>query len=232
MLRPTQRARAVRHDRWLLSYADFVTLLFAVFAVFFLLDKSGKYTSRQVLEAVVARPHVSASPKAATPAAKPVSPLVAASRSLTNDLSGDIAQGKVEVRLEQRGLVISLGQASFFRSGQAEVDPAAYPTVDRLAERIGRMDNPIRLEGHTDNVPIQNSRHSRFKSNWELSAARSIAMLELLADRNGIARNRISIAGFADTEPLTTNEDAAGRAHNRRVDVIVLESAASAAGPN
>jgi len=219
---PTQRAKTVRHDRWLLSYADIVTLLFAVFAVFFLLDKTGKFTGRQVLQAAVARPHA-ASP--AVPAVTPVSPLVAASRALMTDLSDDIAQGKVEVRLEQRGLVISLGQASFFRSGGAEVDPAAFPTIDRLAARIGRMDNLIRLEGHTDNVPIQNSRHSRFKSNWELSAARSIAMLELLADRNGIARNRISIAGFADTEPLTTNQDAAGRAHNRRVDVIVLDAA-------
>jgi chemotaxis protein MotB len=142
-----------------------------------------------------------------------------------NDLSEDIAQRKVAVRLESRGLVISLGQASFFRSGRAEVDPAAYATIDRLADRIGRMNNPIRLEGHTDNVPIQNPRLSRFKSNWELSAARSIAMLELLVNRNGIARNRLSIAGFADTEPLTTNDDAEGRAHNRRVDVIVMEAA-------
>jgi chemotaxis protein MotB len=94
------------------------------------------------------------------------------------------------------------------------------------------MNNLVRLEGHTDNVPIQNRRLSRFKSNWELSAARSIAMLELLADRNGIARSRLSIAGFADTEPLTTNEDSEGRAHNRRVDVIVLEAAASSPESN
>jgi chemotaxis protein MotB len=226
MQRLPKRAAAVRHDRWLLSYADIVTLLFAVFAVFFLLEKSGKYTSRQVLDAVVARPHISKPvAPALPPAPKPVSPLLAASKTLVDDLHDDIAQGKVDVRLEPRGLVISLGQASFFRSGRAEVDPAVYPTIDRLADRIGRMNNPIRLEGHTDNVPIQSSARSRFKSNWELSAARSIAMLELLANRNGIARNRLSIAGFADTEPLTTNEDAAGRAHNRRVDVIVLDAA-------
>jgi chemotaxis protein MotB len=115
---PARRPGAVRHDRWLLSYADIVTLLFAVFAVFFLLEKSGKYSNRQVLEAVVARPHVSSSSSAAVPAVPPVpavvkpeAPLLAASRTLMNDLSEDIAQGKVAVRLEQRGLVISLGQA-------------------------------------------------------------------------------------------------------------------------
>jgi len=226
-----RQTAAVKTDRWLLSYADFATLLFAVFAALFLLERSGKFTSRQVIEAVAGPRHSMA--REAAPAQAPTvtppepaagrvkNPLVTASASLMSELHEDIDRGKVEVRMEAQGLVISLGQAAFFPSGRAEVDPAAYPTVDRLAKLIGRLPNPVRLEGHTDNVRIQNS---RFRSNWELSAARSIAVLELLADR-GISRNRLSIAGYADTVPITSNGAPEGRAQNRRVDVIVLDPA-------
>jgi chemotaxis protein MotB len=212
----------VRSDRWMISYADFLTLLFAVFVVFFMLERSGKYTPRQVFEAVAGARHAQSSlPPAPPQRAEPVlaAQLVPHWQKLVSELHDDIMEGKLEVRIEPRGIVISLGQAAFFQSGRAEIDPAGYPTIDRLAKVIGSLPNPIRLEGHTDNVRIRNS---RFKSNWELSAARSIAMLELLATRDGVSRDRLSIAGFAETVPLTSNEDPEGRARNRRVEVIIL----------
>jgi chemotaxis protein MotB len=116
-------------------------------------------------------------------------------------------------------VVVSLNQAALFRPGHAEPDPASYANFERLARVIGNLPNAIRLEGHTDDRPIRNS---RFHDNWELSAARGIAILELLVNRYHLARERLSVAGFAEINPLTSNQDAEGRAHNRRVDVVIL----------
>jgi chemotaxis protein MotB len=86
----------------------------------------------------------------------------------------------------------------------------------------------VRLEGHTDSVPIHNS---RFRSNWELSAARSIALLTLLTDEYGVSHERISIAGYADTTPVASNETDDGRTRNRRVDVVILNETGSQGEP-
>jgi chemotaxis protein MotB len=88
-----------------------------------------------------------------------------------------------------------------------------------VALAVAKLPNPVRLEGHTDSVPIHNS---RFRSNWELSAARSIAMLELLTGRFGIPRERMAVAGYAETAPVESNETETGRARNRRVDIVIL----------
>ena len=100
--------------------------------------------------------------------------------------------------------------------------------LDRLARIVSRVPNPIRLEGHTDSVPIHNS---AFHSNWELSAIRSIRLLDLLVSRHHIARERLSIAGFAETEPLGPNDSPDGRARNRRVDIVVVSPAGMRAEP-
>ena len=121
--------------------------------------------------------------------------------------------------MDARGLVITLNQTAFFGSGSAEFDPSMYPTLGKIAAAIAQMDNPVRLEGHTDSRPIHND---RFQNNWELSAARSIAVLELLATRFGIAPARLAVAGYADMAPVSTNDNEEGRARNRRVDIVVL----------
>jgi len=146
-------------------------------------------------------------------------PLDTSLKELTEQLQGDIEQGRLSVKMEPRGLVISLSQAAFFGSGQSAINADMYPTAARIAKVIAALPNQVRLEGHTDAVPIRNSRYS---SNWELSAARSIAVLQFFADRNRIPIGRLSIAGFADTEPLGSNDSEEGRARNRRVDVVIL----------
>ncbi len=122
---------------------------------------------------------------------------------LTTALASEIKQGKLEMHMESRGLVISLRQGTFFPSGEDALDPATYDSLAKIAETIGKLPNPVRLEGHTDSIPIHTA---RFHSNWELSAARSIAMLELLSTRWGIARERLAIAGYADTMPKESND--------------------------
>ena len=142
---------------------------------------------------------------------------------LTQALEQEIKDGKIEIHLEPRGLVVSLRQAAFFPSGGDTLNPDTFDSIDRIASTIQSLPNSVRLEGHTDSVPIHTA---HFRSNWELSAARSIAMLELLSSRYNIPRERMAIAGYADTIPIDSNDTEEGRAHNRRVDVVILNQQA------
>ncbi len=117
-----------------------------------------------------------------------------------------------------RGLTISFTQAALFPSGEDVVAPDTLATIQKIATAINQIPNPVRMEGHTDAVPIHNS---RFRSNWELSAARSIALLEMLTSL-GVSKDRLSIAGYADTAPVDNNLTEEGRKKNRRVDIIIL----------
>lgn len=140
-------------------------------------------------------------------------------RQLNDTLKKEIDAGRLEVRMEKRGLVISLREATFFPSGGDALEPTTLPVLETIAKEIRGHPNPVRLEGHTDSVPIHTP---RFRSNWDLSAARGIAMLELFESRFGIARARMAIAGFAETAPVASNGSEEGRARNRRVDIVVL----------
>ncbi len=234
------------HERWLISYADFVTLLFAVFVVLFASAQSDKGAARRVSDAVVAalRSGVLSylrqtnnargligsptSEQTTTAAQAAMAELLPSLKVLNEQLKDEIDKGKIDLRLEPRGLVISLRQAAFFPSGLATVNPDTYPILDKMAAVIQGLPNGLRMEGHTDAVPIHNS---RFASNWELSAARSINMLEVLVSRNKLERGRVSVAGYADTMPVSSNDDAEGRARNRRVDLVILSHTAVADNP-
>jgi chemotaxis protein MotB len=212
------RPRASRH-RWLISYADFVTLLLAVFVVLFAAERHGNDTARQVSAAVAG---ALKSQWRVTPAEAPAkTPERTALTELTTQLRQEIAGENVTVQNDSRGVVVSLQEAMLFRSGSADIDRASYPMVEKLARILTGVPNSIRLEGHTDNTPIRNS---RFKSNWELSAARSIAVLELLVNRYGISRDRLSVSAFAGNMPVSPNDQRDGRARNRRVDVVILSA--------
>jgi chemotaxis protein MotB len=115
--------------------------------------------------------------------------------------------------------VISLREGAFFPSGGNDIAPSSLETIGHIAATVRALPNGVRLEGHTDSIPIHNA---HFRSNWELSAARAIAMMELLATRYDIPRQRFGIAGYAENLPVDTNETAEGRAHNRRVDLVIL----------
>ena len=149
--------------------------------------------------------------------------------ALRSALKTEIEKGQLQISLEHRGLVVSLREASFFASGDDVVYPGTYSSIEKIAEAIRQLPNLVRLEGHTDSVPIHNS---RFRSNWELSAARGIATLELLTSRFGVPQGRLAVAGYADTVPLESNDTEEGRAHNRRVDVVILSGSGAEYEPN
>ncbi len=250
-MRRRKRAAPENHDRWLVSYADFITLLFAFFVVMFASTQTDKSRARAVSQAVQralsngsmppklaailggapgstgkgnAMMHGPGGEKAAKPAIKseppaPAANLAASMKILGSRLSQEIQDHSVELRLEQRGLIIGLKQAAFFPSGGDTIDPFVYPTIGKVAAVLNSLPNVLRLEGHTDSLPINTV---RFKSNWELSAARSISMLRLLNEKFGVERNRMAIVGYADTSTIDSNDTEEGRGRNRRVDIVIL----------
>jgi chemotaxis protein MotB len=242
----SQQHSAPTHDRWMISWADFVTLMFAVFVVLFASATTNKNTAKQVSEAVINALKTggirftshTGTPVPAGPGKKdtlsaaagvPVTDqqvvltLIPSLKDLAEKFQDEIAKEEIEIHLEPRGVVISLHQAAFFASGEAAVSRDTDAILDKIGDLIRGLPNRVILEGHTDTVPIHNS---RFASNWELSAARSIAMLDVLTAREQVPAGRLSIAGYADTAPIESNDDPAGRAHNRRVDVVILSDPA------
>jgi chemotaxis protein MotB len=133
-------------------------------------------------------------------------------------MSREIAAGDVAVRETPEGLVISLREVGFFESGSAEIRASSLPAFERLANLLNENNSDIRIEGHTDNVPIHNS---RFASNWDLSTARATATIRLLIVKFGFDPERLAAAGYAEYRPIATNITPEGRAMNRRVDVVV-----------
>jgi chemotaxis protein MotB len=138
---------------------------------------------------------------------------------LSGELQSEIEKGEIKIAMEDRGLVVSFAQAALFPSGEDVISTDAYSGLEKVANAIARIPNPVRLEGHTDARPINTP---RFHSNWDLSAARAIALLKIRTDRFGVPSNKLSVAGYADTAPLTSNDSEEGRTRNRRVDIVVL----------
>lgn len=236
---------AENHERWLVSYADFITLLFAFFVVMFASSQSDRSKAREVSESVRKALDGGSLPPAVAAILggskddrgkgnaqlkgpgggqrelkrSEVAELLPSLKVLSKELEEEIRKGTLQISMQPRGLTISFAQAAIFPSGGDEVAQDTYDSVAKIAAAINRIPNPVRLEGHTDSIPIHNS---RFRSNWDLSAARSIALLHLMTEEFGVATARISIAGYADSAPIATNETEEGRARNRRVDIVIL----------
>jgi chemotaxis protein MotB len=155
-------------------------------------------------------------PKEAPPDIMELAPSM---KMLSTELADEIKTGKVEVSMQPRGLVVSLKQTAFFPSGTDTLGPNALPVIAKLADALRGLKNPIRVEGHTDAIPIHTD---RFRSNWELSSARAIAMMEVLAKRFEIGYDRMAVVGYAQTAPIGPNDTEEGRARNRRVDLVIL----------
>lgn len=128
-------------------------------------------------------------------------------------------KAKIVVKADKEGLVISLAEAGFFQSGSAAVKVESLPILDKIAESLKNMDNMLRIEGHSDNIPIASS---KYPSNWELSTARASWIVNYFVEKYAIDPFRMSAAGYGEFHPIASNETPEGRALNRRVDIIVL----------
>lgn len=252
MARRKRHQEHENHERWLVSYADFITLLFAFFVMLYAHSNMNKAMAQQISEsfrdamaqgrltqalAQLITGQQAAPPSSASSAATrtKVNPrpghaveLLPSLQQLNEQLKREIDAGRLDVKLERRGLVISLKEAAFFPPGNDAIEPGALATLQTITDELKRTPNPIRLEGHTDSIPINTE---RFRSNWHLSSARAVSMLQLFSDRFGIPAERMGIAGFAETAPIAPNSTPAGRAKNRRVDIVVLNEEAVLSEP-
>jgi chemotaxis protein MotB len=126
----------------------------------------------------------------------------------------------LDLKRDPRGLVISLPQTVLFASGDDSITAEARPLVEQISAILREIPNKVTLVGHADAVPIHN-RH--FKNNWELAAARSLRLLELLGRDGAIDESRLSVASYSSFDPKDTNQTADGRASNRRVEIVILD---------
>src|ERR1700689_3058707 len=198
-----------QRERWLISYTDFVTILLILFIA---IAAQGLHS--------VAQP---ATPPQPNPTAEKQKTKVNDSRQALAGADQKLKQEGLDSHLEKRGLVISLPQAVLFPSGEDHITPAAFPIVGQIAEVLNSVPNKVALVGHADSIPIHNR---RFQSNWELSAARSVSLLQVLSTRYGISESRLSVQSYGSYNPKDSNDTEAGRAENRRVEILLLDESA------
>jgi chemotaxis protein MotB len=241
----------------IVSYADFITLLFAFFVVLYASSqvdkrKVGKLAlSIQVafqelgvfetsntliplndsesipfskIQVVENTERTSDLERFVQPMKGQLSPSLAApmkniQAELEKALAPEIRSHVVELKARREGLIVSLREVGFYVSGSATLRPSSKDAIDRLAAVLEARTESLRVEGHTDNVPIHNG---RFASNWELSTARASDLIKVFIERYGFDPSRLSAAGYAEFHPVASNESADGRARNRRVDIVVL----------
>lgn len=268
----------VSSERWLVSYADFITLLFAFFTTLYAIStvdaqKMGKMVtsmrasfdsavfnqgsrtltlsqgsggasaSSQVLDNMTAANNENVNDLTVNglkdlkfPYSTKKGPVLSGERALERLkrsvetlLGSDVLKSRVRAHVEPRGLVISLGELGVFDSGSDQIKPEGKALLDTIATSLVSLGNYIRVEGHTDNVPISNS---RFPSNWELSTARATAVVSHMITKFGLQPDLISAAGYAEYRPAASNDTEEGKSRNRRVDIVVLNPSAARVEPN
>lgn len=251
MSRGRRRAAHANHERWLVSYADFITLLFAFFVVLYASAQVDKKKIGQLAVAIQTAfqqmgvfpgtgtgvPIPPTSDQALThpddqqalvnrivyqekplpsPEEEDISQLIP---ELQKSLGPELLRNEVALRTEIGGLVISLREIGFYESGSAQIRATSLPAFGRIASLLSNHRCRIRIEGHTDNVPIHNR---YFSDNWELSTARATELVRLLIMQYDFAPERLSAAGYAQYHPVSSNDSVESRAQNRRVDIVVL----------
>lgn len=241
------RKRKQQHEnneRWLISYADFMTLLFALFVVLYSSSQVDKAKMAKLSSAITAgfqQLGVGMGPGAGLVVIPNTSPLPPAAhggqqhtlssirRTLEVELADELKQRTLSLRETSEGLVLSLRELGFFDSGSANLRANSVATFDRIGSVLASVGSNLRIEGHTDNIPIHTL---QFKSNWELSTARATEIVRLLLTREGIGPERLSAAGYAEYHPIAENSTEDGRRLNRRVDIVIIAPNPHAATPS
>ena len=225
-------------ERWLLTYADMITLLMLFFIVLYAMSSIDKGKYQTLAESLrtafnggmIAIPFakgdvgMSGALKEGMVPPKVVPPSRGKEymhQRLKSKLESMIAQRKVKVQMTERGVTISLASDVYFASGSAAIVQTALPVLEQISEALTDIGRPIRVEGHTDDSPVAPGQ--KFASNWELSAQRALNVLQLV-ESFGMPSNLLSAVAFGDTHPLMKNDTPEGRAYNRRVDIVIEES--------
>jgi len=241
-------------ERWLVSYADFITLLFAFFVTMYSISRvdgkklgSAVESLQRALGSVIAVQITQRDPGVFqinhAPSMVTITPIQGAKghlsssdreafEKLAKEIKGEVdnlTRGTVEGTnldqikfiIEKRGLVIRISEHLFFKSGDASILPEFIPILDILGKALEKVPNHIRIEGHTDSVPI---RTAKFPSNWELSTTRATTVLRHFLTHFHLNPENLSATGYAEFRPIDSNKTAEGRFQNRRVDFVILSS--------
>ena len=195
-------------DRWMISYLDVLTIMLILFVAI----------AAQALQSAQKKTDPEVAPVAVPVAA----PLIPAPNAALVAIKQGLEQNHLDVQLDPRGVVVSLPQALLFSPGEDRVNADALATVSAIGGVLTTIPNNVILVGHADAVPIHNR---RFGNNWELAAARGLRLLELLSSRYGVAESRLSVQSYGSYDPKSTNDTPDGRANNRRVEIVILDSA-------
>jgi chemotaxis protein MotB len=212
-------------DRWLLTYSDLITLLLGLFVILYAMSKidAGKYS-----EVVTALNGVFGAPKGILTGNPSL--LENPSNALQSDRQHVVEELRSALRLDQRnlpvtitenerGITVHIMEELLFASGSADLKQSSLVTLDTLAAVLRTLPNDLRVEGHTDNVPISTT---QFPSNWHLSVARALNVAYYLIERHNLKQERVSVVGYSEFQPLVPNDNAANRAKNRRVDIVIV----------
>lgn len=235
--RRQEQEEHVNHERWMVSYADFVTLLFAFFVVMYAVSQVDndrlKQTSQSLRTALgsqkVDGPELDkwTGPKCEGDCvAFQGIPDPKLAEELRRRLEGSLRPWLREQKepavaiteLEGKRLVIRLSAGQFFEPAAAALHPEALPILDAIGSQLTGIDRRIRIEGHTDVQPI---RTERFRNNWDLSASRAATVVAYLEQAHGIPSQRLAAVGMAATQPVAGNDTSEGREANRRIDIVV-----------
>ncbi len=233
------------HERWLVSYADFITLLFAFFVVMYSVSRIDNKRMVDVVKSIKFAMHfkgqggVDAMPifdgpaseggcmanmaDADRPSQKQIEAIEAMRRRMEKKFKGFLLEKpgmttSVTLHVEGRKLMVRLSVARFFDPNAAAIRPEVIPVLDVVAEELARLHRPIRVEGHTDDTPALSS---RYRDNWDLSASRAASVSAYLERAHRIPGNLLSAAGYGDTRPVASNDTAQGRELNRRIDLVI-----------
>lgn len=232
------------HDRWLVSYADFITLLLAFFIVMYAISSVNQGKYRIFSEAIGSAFSGKSSPSPTTSTTVEKEPLPLPPRTLPSQkqrarqtallrerqqmtgmardilqvLAPLVGQGKVRVTQSSRGVDVEINASVLFAPGEARLSHESGAALKAVAQVVRDYPHAIQVEGHTDMLPISNA---MFPSNWELSAVRASSVVRLFIEQ-GIAEKRLAAVGHGSTQPVASNETAEGRMRNRRVQLMIL----------
>lgn len=241
MARRSKRIEHDNHDRWLISYADFITLLFAFFVVMYSISSVNVSKYQTFSDSLSRAFSKQPSPATTTPVNSQQEQMLKAlvdrrtarlgeqqrklqehmqviAGGLTQVMSSMIDSGLVSINQNKRGVVIDISASSLFKTGEAALQPEVLGTLRQVATVLSKEGYAIEVEGHTDDVPIKTA---QFPSNWELSSARASSVARMLID-NGVLEKRLAVVGLAANQPLVPNDSPEKRAKNRRVTITIV----------
>jgi chemotaxis protein MotB len=225
-----RRRRLPHHnneDRWLLTYSDLITLLLGLFVILYAISKvdAGKYAEiASALNGVFGsqRGVISVRPAVLDQSAILQSERQRIVRDVRNALQLDTQQMPITVTENERGVTVHIMEELLFASGSADIKASSLSALDTLAGVLRTLPNDLRVEGHTDNVPITTL---QFPSNWHLSVARALNVAYYLIQQHGLIQERVSVVGYSEFLPIAANDTPEHRSQNRRVDIVILASA-------